>query len=73
MITGKVNINTDFFSKKVFNKNKANFLYPINEQDEEEKDTGDLSFIKKDGSGISSSGETGTFSAKKKPKLGLNH
>ena len=41
MITGKVNMNSDFFSNKVFKDNNtskmfAKVIFPVTEQDEEE-------------------------------------
>ena len=62
MITGKVNINSDFFSNKVFKSNTnakkyAKVIFPINEQVEEEKF---------DQQSVSTEVE-------KKPRLGLDH
>ena len=42
MITGKVNMNSDFFSNKVFKNNNtskmfAKIIFPVTEQDEEDK------------------------------------
>lgn len=42
MITGKVNMNSDFFSNKVFKNNNtskmfAKVIFPVAEQDEEDK------------------------------------
>ena len=42
MITGKVNMNSDFFSNKVFKNNNtskmfAKVIFPVTEQDEEDK------------------------------------